>query len=89
MATPREPQPTLYERLGGVYSIAVAVDDTMRDPHRQLHITPGEWDAFMGDFQQTLDKVEVPAAEQAELKAIVQGTYGDIVAGASPDRAPA
>jgi hypothetical protein len=43
----------------------------------------------MDDFQQTLDKFEVPAAEQAELKAIVQRTYGDIVAGASPDRAPA
>jgi hypothetical protein len=26
-----------------------------------------------------LDKFKVPAAEQAELKAIVQSTYGDIV----------
>ena len=33
----------------------------------------------MDDFQQTLNKFEVPAPEQAELKAIVQSTYGDIV----------
>ena len=27
MAMPQPPQPTLYERLGGIYSIAVVVDD--------------------------------------------------------------
>jgi hypothetical protein len=36
-------------------------------------------EAFMDDLQQTLDKFEVPAPEQAELRAIVQSTYGDIV----------
>jgi hemoglobin len=127
MATPN--QPSLYERLGGVYSIATVVDDfidrvmadprlnansavdeahhkvppagfkylvtemvcwatggpqqytgrSMVDSHRHLRITPQEWEAFMDDFQQTLDKFEVPAAEQAELRAIVQSTYGDIV----------
>ncbi|MFO0845649.1 MAG: hypothetical protein U0797_25235 [Gemmataceae bacterium] len=35
----------------------------------------------MDDLRQTLDKFRVPAAEQAELRAIVQGTYGDIVVG--------
>ena len=55
---------------------------SMADSHRELGITAGEWDAFMDDFQQTLDKFRVPAGEQAELKAIVQSTYGDIVAGA-------
>jgi hemoglobin len=120
---------TLYERLGGVYSIAVVVDHlidiVMADPrlnanpavdeahhkfpppgfkylvtemvcwatggpqnytgrsmsesHKHLNITPGEWDAFMDDVQQTLDKFKVPPAEQAELRAIVQSTYGDIV----------
>lgn len=54
---------------------------SMPDSHRQLNITPKEWDAFMDDFQQSLDKFQVPAAEQAELKAIVQSTYGDIVFG--------
>jgi hemoglobin len=122
-------QPSLYERLGGVYSIATVVDDfidrimtdprlnanpavneahhkvppagfkylatemvcwatggpqkytgrSMADSHRHLNITPQEWEAFMDDFQQTLDKFKVPAAEQAELRAIVQSTYGDIV----------
>ncbi len=123
-------QPTLYDRLGGVYSIAVVVDDlidrvmtdarlnanpavdeahhkvppagfkylvtemvcwaaggpqkysgrSMLDSHRHLGITPGEWEAFMDDLQRTLDKFKVPAPEQAELRAIVQSTYADIVA---------
>ena len=131
---PSQPtQPSLYERLGGIYSIATVVDDlidrVMNDPrlnanplvneahhkvppagfkylvtemvgwasggpqkytgrsmlesHEHLNITPKEWEAFMDDFQQTLDKFKVPAAEQAELKAIVNSTYGDIVIGKS------
>jgi hemoglobin len=122
-------QTSLYNRLGGVYSIATVVDDfidrvmadprlnanprvdeahhrvtpagfkylvtemvcwatggpqkytgrSMADSHRHLNITPQEWEAFMDDFQQTLDKFKVPAAEQTELRAIVQSTYGDIV----------
>lgn len=120
---------TLFDRLGGVYSIAVVVDDlidrvmadarlnanplvdeahhkvppagfkylvtemvcwatggpqkytgrTMADSHRHLKITPSEWEAFMDDLQQTLDKFNVPAPEQAELRQIVQSTYGEIV----------
>ena len=127
MSTP-EP-PTLYDRLGGVYSIAKVVDDfidrimvdprlnanprvdeahhrvtppgfkylvtemvcwatggpqqysgrTMGDSHRHLQITPQEWEAFSDDFQQTLDAFAVPAAEQAELKAIVASTRDAIV----------
>jgi len=126
-------QPSLYDRLGGIYSIACVVDDfidrimkdprlnanpavneahhkvpppgfkylvtemvgwatggpqkytgrSMRESHEHLNITPKEWEAFMDDFQQTLDKFKVPAAEQAELKAIVNSTYGDIVIGKS------
>jgi len=52
---------------------------SMADSHRHLNITPQEWDAFMDDVQQTLDKFNVPPAEQAELRAIVESTYGDIV----------
>ena len=124
-------KPTLYERLGGIYSIATVVDDfidrvmadarlnanpavneahhkvppagfkylvtemvgwasgcpqkytgrPMRESHQHLKITPKEWEVFIDDFQQTLDKFKVPAAEQAELKAIVQSTYADIVVG--------
>jgi len=131
MPTQQPPQPSLYERLGGAFSIATVVDDlidrvmtdarlnanpavdeahhkvppagfkyhvtemlcwaaggpqkytgrSMRDSHQHLNITPKEWDAFMDDVQQTLDKFKVPAAEQAEVKAIVQSTYGDIVIG--------
>jgi hemoglobin len=54
---------------------------SMVDSHRDLKITPQEWEAFLDDFQQTLDNFHVPAAEQAELRAIVQSTYGDIVVG--------
>jgi hemoglobin len=125
----QQAQPTLYERLGGVYSIAAVVDGlvdrvmgdprlnanpavdeahhkvpaagfkylvtemvcwatggpqkytgrSMVDSHRHLNITAKEWDAFMDDFQQTLEKFKVPAGEQAELRAIVESTYGDIV----------
>jgi hemoglobin len=126
-----QPQPSLYERLGGIYDIAVVIDDfidrvmtdarlnanpavdeahhrvsaagfkylvtemvgwatggpqkysgrSMLESHQHLNITPNEWDAFMDDLQQTLDKFKVPAAEQGELKAIVQSTYADIVIG--------
>jgi truncated hemoglobin YjbI len=38
-----------------------------------------EWQAFMDDLQQTLDKFNVPQAEQAELVAIVESTREDIV----------
>jgi len=131
MTARQQARPSLYERLGGIYNIAVVVDDfidrvmtdarlnanpavneahhkvpppgfkylvtemvgwatggpqkytgrPMRDSHRHLNITPKEWDAFMDDFQQTLDKFAVPATEQAELKTIVESTYGDIVIG--------
>jgi hemoglobin len=127
----QQPKASLYERLGGVYSIACVVDTlidrimvdprlnanprvdeahhkfpppgfkylvtemlcwaaggpqqytgrSMVDSHRDLKITPQEWDAFLDDLQQTLDKFQVPAAEQSEVRAIIQSTYGDIVVG--------
>jgi len=125
----KETAPSLYERLGGVYSIATVVDDlidrVMADPrlnanplvdeahhrvppagfkylvtemvcwaaggpqrytgrsmsesHQHLKITAAEWEAFLDDFQHTLDKFHVPEAEQNELKAIVASTRADIV----------
>ena len=64
---------------------------SMRESHEHLKITPKEWEAFMDDLQQSLDRFNVPAAEQTELKAIVQSTYGDIVIGkdAAPEPASA
>lgn len=52
---------------------------SMREAHQHLNITAKEWEAFLDDVHQTLDKFNVPAAEQAEVKAIVQSTRGDIV----------
>ena len=52
---------------------------SMGDSHRHLMITEGEWQAFMDDFQQTLDKFQVPQPEQGELKAIVESTKESIV----------
>jgi hemoglobin len=107
-----EEKPSLYDRLGGVYSIATVIDDfidrimvdprlianphrlppagfkyivtemvcwatggpqkytgkSMYDAHAHLKISGQEWEAFLDDFQQTLDKFAVPAKEQAELK---------------------
>ena len=124
-----EEKPSLYNRLGGVYSIATVVDGfvdrvmadarlnanplvdeahhrvppagfkylvtemvcgaaggpqkytgkSMADSHAHLKITGEEWESFLDDFQQTLDKFNVSAEEQAELKAIVNSTRSDIV----------
>jgi hemoglobin len=52
---------------------------SMGDSHRHLMITEQEWDAFMADFQQTLDRFDVPQQEQQELKAIVDSTKESIV----------
>jgi hemoglobin len=126
----RPPLPlSLYERLGGVYSIATVIDDfidrimidprlnanprvdeahhrvppagfkylvtemlcwaaggpqkytgrAMKDSHQHLMISAGEWEAFLDDLQQTLDKFAVPEAEQREIKAIIGSTRADIV----------
>jgi len=132
-------KPSLYDRLGGVYSIATVVDEfidrvmtdprlnanplvdeahhrvppagfkylvtemvcwatggpqkytgkSMADSHAHLKITSTEWNAFLDDFQQTLDKFAVPTAEQAELKAIVNSTRADIVIDSAPAQSAA
>jgi len=131
MSTETETLPSLYERLGGVYSIAVVVDDfidrvmvdprlnanpkvdeahhrvsaqgfkylvtemvcwatggpqrysgrSMLDSHAHLDITEPEWQAFLDDFAQTMNRFEVPQRERDELLAIVESTKGDIVLG--------
>jgi hemoglobin len=120
------PMATLYERLGGVYSIATVIDDfidrvmkdsrlnanslvdeahhrvspagfkylatelvcsaaggpqkyTGRSMKESHEITATEWEAFLDDLKQSLDKFGVPSAEQAELQAIVATTRADIV----------
>jgi hemoglobin len=51
----------------------------MKESHQHLMVTAAEWEAFLDDLQQTLDKLPVPQAEQAEIKAIVASTRADIV----------
>lgn len=52
---------------------------SMGDSHRHLMITEGEWQAFMDDLRQTLDKFEVPQPERQELIAIIESTKEAIV----------
>ncbi len=54
---------------------------SMEDTHRDLLITGDEWKAFVDDFNQTLDKFEVPQQERSELLAIVESTRDAIVVG--------
>ena len=51
----------------------------MKESHVHLNITEKEWDVMAGEFQRSLDKFKVPAAEQKELFAIVGTTMPDIV----------
>jgi hemoglobin len=127
-----ETQPApLYDRLGGIYSIATVVEDfidrimvddrlnanprvneahhrvlppgfkylvteqvaeaaggpqrytgrSMEETHRDLLITGEEWEAFIDDFNQSLDKFEVPQQERSELLAIIGSTKNAIVIG--------
>jgi len=61
---------------------------SMKESHATFHIAPKEWGALLVDFRVSLDKFNVPAAEQRELIDIVESTKADIVegAGAGPGR---
>jgi hemoglobin len=52
---------------------------SMYDSHAHLNISEQEWDAFMDDLNQTLDKFQVPQREWEEIVTIVESTRGDIV----------
>ena len=54
---------------------------SMEDSHRDLLITEDEWETFIDDFNQTLDKFEVPQQERSELLAIIESTRDAIVVG--------
>jgi hemoglobin len=51
----------------------------MKESHRHLMITAAEWEAFLDDLEQTLDRFAVPQGEQAEIKAIVASARAEIV----------
>lgn len=52
---------------------------SMHDSHAHLDITENEWQAFLDDLRQSLDKFGVEGSERAELFAIVDSTKNDIV----------
>ena len=52
---------------------------SMEDSHPHLLITADEWDAFIDDLNQTLDKFEVPQQERSEVLAIIESTRDAIV----------
>ena len=51
----------------------------MAESHVHLNINEKEWGVMAKEFQKTLDKFKVPAAEQKELFEIVGKLKGDIV----------
>lgn len=52
---------------------------SMYDSHAHLEITAGEWTSFLDDFQQTMNRFQVPQAMRDELLAIINSTKSDIV----------
>lgn len=52
---------------------------SMRDSHSNLDITEGEWESFLDDFRQTMDRFAVPESIREELLTIINSTKSDIV----------
>lgn len=52
----------------------------MKESHTHLNISEKEWQVMLTDFRRVLNNYAVPAKEQQELVAIVEGTKKDIVA---------
>jgi hemoglobin len=51
----------------------------MKDAHKNMGTTAGEFNALVEDLVKTLNKFNVPAAEQKELLTALAGLRGDIV----------
>jgi hemoglobin len=51
----------------------------MKQAHAGLHITNAEFDASVGDFKASLDKLQVPNKEQKEVLSIIESTRPLIV----------
>jgi len=47
--------------------------------HRGMRISEGDWQRFLGHAAATLEKLEVPPAEQRDVVTFVQGLKADIV----------
>lgn len=51
----------------------------MKESHVHLNISEQEWETMAGEFKKSLNKFNVPAAQQKELFDIVDKTKADIV----------
>jgi hemoglobin len=51
----------------------------MKTSHRGMGISEGDWQAFIGHVEATLDNFQVPPKERAEVLAFVESTKRDIV----------
>lgn len=52
---------------------------SMKESHQALNITEKDWQAMLGDFNNSLKKFRVPEKEQDELRAIVGKTRKEII----------
>jgi hypothetical protein len=66
----------IIEACGGPYKYH---GRDMYETHKNLHITQEEWDAGVMVLKGTLDRFKVPAAEEAELNALIAKTHDQIV----------
>jgi hemoglobin len=51
----------------------------MKTSHRGMRISEGDWTAFLGHLEATLDGFKVPRPERDEVVVFVQSTKRDIV----------
>lgn len=47
--------------------------------HRGMRITAADWNIFLGHLGDTLNDLQVPAAEQQDVLQFIESTRGDIV----------
>jgi hemoglobin len=57
----------------------------MKETHRGMGVTAGEFDALVEDLVATLNQFDVPQAEQQELLGLLGPMRGDIVEVESPE----
>ena len=57
----------------------------MKETHRGMGVTAGEFDALVEDLVATLDQFDVPAAEQDELLGLLGPMRPDVVEVESPE----
>lgn len=51
----------------------------MLTSHRGMRISASDWTIFLGHLRETLNELQVPAAEQQDVLNFIESTRGDIV----------